>query len=154
MSGGEWVTQRERRQSREDAREARRRLTIEWADKFWLAQNHPVDDAILAWLSEHRADASKLGASRWNLETLPGLVERQSQLRKAAAFQAVLDRASISHQTLTAEAVLRAGGFPQIPQDQPGENEQAGQSTKRPRRRDAGIARPSRKYTNNTNPKR
>lgn len=156
MSGGEWVTQKERRQSRDDAREAKRRLTIEWADKYWLAMNHPVDDAILAWLSEHRADASKLGASRWNLETLPGLVERQAQLRKAAAFQAVLDRATISHQTLTAEAVLRAGGFPQNPQDQPVEKEtartlceapaeHAAQTTKRSKRRDAGIARASRK---------
>lgn len=142
------VTQRERRQSRDDAREARRRLAIEWADKFWLAQHHPVDDAILAWLSEHRADASKLGASRWNLETLPGLVERQSQLRKAAAFQTVLDRATISHQTLTAEAVLKAGGFPQ---NQTGENQNAAPVAKRPKRKDAGIARPFRKQATNTN---
>ena len=144
------MTQRERRQSRDDAREAKRRLAIEWTDKLWLAQNHPVDDAILAWLSEHRAEASKLGASRWNLETLPGLVDRQTQLHKAAAFQAVLDRAAISHQTLTAEAVLKAGGFPQIPQSKPGETEQAAQSPKRPRRKDAGIARPSRKQSTNT----
>lgn len=133
MADGSWATQRERKQSREDAREAKRRLTIEWQDKLWLASSHPCDDAILAWLSEHRAEASKIGASRWNLETLPGLHDRQRQLRQAAAFQAVLDRASISHQTLTAEAVLAAGGFPQNPQNQPAENKK--------RRADAGKAR-------------
>ena len=136
MADGQWATARERKQSRDDAREAKRRLAIEFADKLWLAQNHPVDDAILAWLSEHRAEASKIGASRWNLETLPGLHDRQHQLRQAAAFQAVLDRASISHQTLTAEAVLAAGGFPQIPQDKPVES-----TKRRAQRRDAGKAR-------------
>ena len=77
---------------------------------------------MLAWLAEHRAEASKIGSSRWNLETLPALHERQQQLRQAAAFQAVLDRASVSRQTLTAEQVLAAGGFPQIPQVKPVEN--------------------------------
>jgi hypothetical protein len=78
MRGGEWVTQKEKRQlatnAREQARAEKRQLTIEWADKFWLAQNHPCDDSVLAWLSEHRSEASKIGASRWNLETLPMLV--------------------------------------------------------------------------------
>lgn len=144
MADGQWATARERKRTREQEREAKRRLSIEWADKLWLASNHPVDDAILAWLSEHRADASKIGASRWNLETLPGLHDRQHQLRQAAAFQAVLDRASISHQTLTAEAVLAAGGFPQIPQADPVENENAAQPVRgasRARRADAGKAR-------------
>jgi hypothetical protein len=137
MSGGEWTTTRERKSSREAEREAARRLKIEWADKLWLAQNHPCDDAVLAWLSEHRAEASKVGSSRWNLETLPDLHNRQQKLRQVAAFQAVLDRASISQQTLTAEAVLAAGGFPQNPQDPPVENKK--------RRAHAGKAQPSRK---------
>jgi hypothetical protein len=137
MSGGEWTTTRERKSSREAEREAARRLKIEWADKLWLAQNHPCDDAVLAWLSEHRAEASKVGSSRWNLETLPDLHSRQQKLRQAAAFQEVLDRASISHQTLTAEAVLAAGGFPQNPQPEVVENKK--------RRAHAGKAQPSRK---------
>ena len=111
-------------------------MTIEWQDKLWLASSHPCDDAILAWLSEHRAEASKIGASRWNLETLPGLHDRQRQLRQQAAFEAVLERASISHQTLTAEAVLAAGGFPQNPQNQPVES-----TKRRAQRSDAGRAR-------------
>jgi hypothetical protein len=139
MSGGEWTTTRERKSSREAEREAARRLRIEWADKLWLAQNHPCDDAVLAWLSEHRAEASKVGSSRWNLETLPDLHNRQQKLRQVAAFQAVLDRASISQQTLTAEAVLAAGGFPQNPQI-----ESAG-TEKRRARSDKGKARPSRR---------
>lgn len=141
MTGGAWATQRERKQNRDEAREAKRRLAIEWADKLWLASSHPCDDAILAWLSEHRAEASKIGASRWNLETLPGLHNRQRQLRQQAAFEAVLERASISRQTLTAEAVLAASGFPQNPQDQPVENKK--------RRADAGKAR---KRTSKTAP--
>jgi len=136
MNGGEWATARERKRTRDEAREAKRRLAIEWADKLWLASSHPCDDAILAWLSEHRAEASKIGASRWNLETLPTLHEHQRRLRQAAAFQEVLERASISHQTLTAEAVLAAGGFPHIPQDQPVKNEK-----RRATRSDAGKAR-------------
>ena len=136
---GEWVTQRERKQSRDAERLRLQRLKVEWADKLWLAQNHPCDDAVLAWLSENRAEASKLGSSRWNLETLPDLVTRQGKLRQAAAFQAVLDRASISHQTLTAEAVLAAGGFPQNPQTEVVENKK--------RRAHAGRRQPSRKRT-------
>ena len=137
MSGGEWTTTRERKSSREAEREAARRLKIEWADKLWLAQNHPCDDAVLAWLSEHRAEASKIGSSRWNLETLPDLHSRQQKLRQAAAFQEVLDRASISHQTLTTEEVLAAGGFPQNPQAEVVENKK--------RRAHAGRRQPSRK---------
>ena len=142
MSGGEWTTQRERKQLASDARDLiraqKRQLQIQWADSYWLAQNHPCADAVLAWLSENRQEASKIGANRWNLETLPDLVAKQSQLRKAEQFQAVLDRASISHQTLTAEAVLKAGGFPQSDFV---ENSKVAQLTPRPQRRDAGIAR-------------
>jgi hypothetical protein len=93
---------------------------------------------VLAWLSENRQEASKIGANRWNLETLPDLVAKQSQLRKAEAFQAVLDRASVSHQTLTAEAVLKAGGFPQA---ETVENLKPAQLSPKPQRKDAGIAR-------------
>lgn len=145
MSGGSWATQRERRQNREEAREQRRRLLIEYQDKLWLAQNHPVADSVLAWLSENRAEASKIGSSRWNLEVLPGLVERQAQLRKAEAFEAVLARAEVSRQTVTTRQVLEAAGIPQNPQDQPVEN-----APRRAQRRDAGRARPSRKRTSQT----
>ena len=142
MTGGEWTTQRERKQLASDARELvraqKRQLQIAWADSYWLAQNHPCADAVLAWLSENRQEASKIGANRWNLETLPDLVAKQSQLRKAEQFQAVLDRASVSHQTLTAEAVLKAGGFPQA---ETVENLKAAQLSPKPQRRDAGIAR-------------
>jgi hypothetical protein len=145
MANGEWATQRERKRSREAEREAARRLKIEWADKLWLAQNHPCGDEVLAWLSENRAEASKIGSSRWHLETLPDLHQRQQQLRQVAAFQEVLDRAKVSHQTLTVEAVLAAGGFPQNPQDQLVKTENAAQPVKRSRRKDAGKAQPSRK---------
>jgi hypothetical protein len=133
MSNGEWTTQRERRQTRDDAREAKRRLVIEWADKLWLAQNHPCADSVLVWLSENRAEASKIGASRWNLETLPGLVKSQEKLRLAEQFDAVLRRAEVSHQTLTTDQVL--AGFPQ---NQPVENNKrrrvdSGKARKRPR---------------------
>jgi hypothetical protein len=142
MSGGEWVTQKDRRQLASDARELvraqKRQLQIAWADSYWLAQNHPCGDSVLAWLSENRQEASKIGANRWNLETLPDLVAKQSQLRKAEQFQAVLDRASISHQTLTAEAVLKAAGFPQ---NNPGETPKSAHLSPKPQRRDAGIAR-------------
>jgi hypothetical protein len=142
MSGGEWVTQKERKQLASDARELvraqKRQLQISWADSYWLASNHPCDDAVLVWLSENRQEASKIGANRWNLETLPDLVAKQSQLRKAEQFQAVLDRASISHQTLTAEAVLKAGGFPQADSV---ENAKPAHLSPKPKRRDAGIAR-------------
>jgi len=142
MSGGEWTTQRERKQLASDARDLiraqKRQLAIQWADSYWLAQNHICGDSVLAWLSENRQEASKIGANRWNLETLPDLVAKQSQLRKAEQFQAVLDRASISHQTLTAKAVLKAGGFPQA---ETVENVKAAQLSPKPQRRDAGIAR-------------
>jgi hypothetical protein len=130
VSNGEWATQRERKRSRDEAREARRRLTIEWADKLWLAQNYPCGDEVLAWLSENRAEASKIGSSRWHLETLPDLHQRQQQLRQAAAFQEVLDRAKVSTQTVTVQDVLAAGGFPQNPQVQPVEKQKAPRTNK------------------------
>lgn len=133
MSGGEWTTQRERRRSREQEREEKRRLVIEWNDKLWLAQNHPCADSVLAWLSEHRAEASKIGSSRWNLETLPSLVETQSRLRKAEAFQALLDRAAVHHQTVTVADVLRDS-----PQVRPVENLKTPRTNK-------GKRQPSRK---------
>jgi hypothetical protein len=143
VSGGEWTTQRERKRSREEAREAKRRLQIEWADKLWLAQNHPCGDEVLAWLSENRAEASKVGSSRWHLETLPDLHQRQQQLRQAAAFQEVLDRAKVSTQTVTVQDVLAAGGFPQNPQVQPVEKQKAPRTNK-------GKRQASRKRTNAT----
>ena len=142
------TSSKERKLNRDAEREAARRLKIEWADKLWLAQNHPCSDEILAWLAEHRAEASKIGSSRWNLETLPELHAKQQQLRQAAAFQEVLDRAKVSHQTLTAEAVLAAGGFPQIPQDSLGKTKNAAQPVRgasRGRRAHAGKRQPSRK---------
>jgi hypothetical protein len=146
MSGGEWTTNKDRKQQTADARELiraqKRQLTIQWSDSYWLAQNHPCDDAVLVWLSENRQEASKIGANRWNLETLPDLVAKQAQLRKAEKFQEILARASISHQTLTAEAVLKAGGFPQVDSV---EKEKAAHTSQRPRRKDAGIARKSKK---------
>ena len=137
MANGEWVTQRQRKESREQIREAARRLKIEWQDKLWLAQNHPCDDSILAWLSENRGEASNIGSSRWNLEVLPNLHKRQEQLRQAAAFEEVLQRAKVSTQTVTVEQVLAAGGFPQNPQPEVVEN--------RKRRAHAGKRQPSRK---------
>ena len=138
MANGEWVTQRQRKENREEVREAARRLKIEFEDKLWLAQNRPCDDSVLAWLSENRAEASKIGSSRWHLETLPNLHKRQQQLRQAAAFEDMLSRASVSQQTLTAEAVLAAGGFPQNPQVEPVEKQQ-------PPRANKGKRQPSRK---------
>jgi hypothetical protein len=148
VSNGEWVTQRERKRSRDEAREAARRLKIEWADKLWLASTYPCDDSVLAWLSENRAEASKIGSSRWNLETLPKLHKEQQKLRQAEAFQEVLDRASVSQQTLTAEAILAAGGFPQNPQVQLVENENAAHTSARRQpstRTNKGKRQPSRK---------
>ena len=138
MSGGQWETQRERKRSREEEREAKRRLQIEFQDKLWLCTNYPCGDDILAWLSENRADASKIGSSRWHLETLPELHKRQQQLRQAAAFEEVLQRASVSQQTLTAEQVLAAGGFPQNPQVDPAEKQKTPRTNK-------GKRQPSRK---------
>jgi hypothetical protein len=146
MTGGEWTTQKERKQLASEARDLiraqKRQLQIAWQDSYWLASNHVCSDSVLAWLSENRQEASKIGANRWNLETLPDLVAKQAQLRKAEQFQAVLDRASISHQTLTAEAVLKAGGFPQSDSV---ENAKTAQLTPKPQRRDAGLARKRRK---------
>jgi len=119
-----WHTQREVRDKRQQARDELRRLRIEWADKLWLAQTHPVADCVLAWLTENRAEASKIGASRWNLETLPGLINRQHQLRTAEEFQRILDRCAIS----TVSTVST-------------ESPQMRASSKRQRRRDAGKAR-------------
>jgi len=134
MANGEWATQRERKRSREEEREAKRRLQIEFADKLWLCTNYPCGDEILAWLSENRADASKIGSSRWHLETLPELHKRQQQLRQAAAFQEVLDRAKVSAHTLTVEQVLSearsADDFPQNPQVEPVEKQKAPRTNK------------------------
>jgi hypothetical protein len=135
MSNGAWETQRERKRSREEAREAARRLKIEWADKLWLASTHPCDDSVLAWLSEKRAEASKIGSSRWHLETLPRLHKKQQELRQAAAFQEVLDRAACSMQTLTAEQVLSEArsaddNSPQIPQVEPVEKQKTPRTNK------------------------
>jgi hypothetical protein len=143
MANGEWVTQRQRKESREQIREAARRLKIEFDDKLWLASNHPCDDAVLAWLSENRAEASKIGSSRWHLETLPNLHKRQQQLRQAAAFEEVLSRAKVSQQTLTVEQVLAEAGSPQIPQDQAADP--VDNTKRRARRKDAGKRQPSRK---------
>lgn len=92
----EWTTQRDARDRRQQQRDDARRLKIEWADKYWLAQNHPVSDSVLAWLAENRGEASKIGASRWNLETLPALINRQHQLRTAEEFTRILDRCKVS----------------------------------------------------------
>ena len=92
----DWTTQRDARDKRQQQRDDLRRLRIEWADKLWLAENHPVSDSVLAWLAENRAEASKIGASRWNLETLPALINRQHQLRTAEEFMQVLDRCKVS----------------------------------------------------------
>lgn len=128
-SGGNETASR-RRASRDQEREALRRLRIEFADKLWLAQNHPCDDSVIAWLCENRAEASKIGSSRWNLETLPGLVARQEKLRNTAAFETLLS------------------GFPQIPQipqnqtPDPVENtKSAAQPRARRQRKDAGMRR-------------
>ena len=142
MSNGEWTTQRERKRSREEAREAARRLKIEFADKLWLASTHPCDDAVLAWLSENRAEASKIGSSRWHLETLPELHAKQQQLRQAAAFQEVLDRAKCSTQTLTVEQVLASS--PQNPQAQLVEKQKTPRTNK-------GKRQPNRKPRTNGN---
>lgn len=101
----EWQTQRDVRDRRQQARDDLRRLRIEWADKLWLAENHPVDDAVLAWLSENRAEASKIGASRWNLETLPGLINRQHQLRTAAEFARILDQCQVTTEALSSPQI-------------------------------------------------
>lgn len=105
----DWQTQRDRRDQREQQRDELRRLRIEWADKYWLAQNHPVADSVLAWLAENRAEASKIGSSRWHLETLPALINRQHQLRTAEEFQRIIDRCAVSTvSTVSTESQLKS----------------------------------------------
>ena len=120
-------SQKEQRRTREEQREAARRLKIAFADQLWLAQNHPCDDSILAWLCENRAEASKIGANRWNLEILPQLIKRQEELRNPSEFQLILDRLA-TNETLT---------FPQNPQFP--------QVPAKKRRAHAGKRQPSRK---------
>ena len=120
-------SQKEQRRTREEQREAARRLKIAFADQLWLAQNHPCDDSILAWLCENRSEASKIGANRWNLEILPQLVKRQEELRNPSEFQLILDRLA-TNETLT---------FPQNPQ--------IPQVPTKKRRAHAGKRQPSRK---------
>ena len=120
-------SQKEQRRTREEQREAARRLKIAFADQLWLAQNHPCDDSILAWLCENRAEASKIGANRWNLEILPQLIKRQEELRNPSEFQLILDRLA-TNETLT---------FPQNPQNP--------QDPPKKRRAHAGKRQPSRK---------
>ncbi len=116
----------EKRQTRDEQREADRRLKIEWKDKLWLAERHPVDDAVIAWLCENRAEASKIGLYQWNLEILPKLIKTQTGLRDPESFQQYLDRA--------AEMQQAAESIPQFPQDPP-----------KKRRANAGKRQPSRK---------
>ena len=112
MANGEWVTKGRARDAREAERERLKRLRIEWADKLWLAENHPCDDSVLAWLSENRAEASKLGSHRWNLETLPKLQACQERLRKEAEFSALIGWASEHPATVTVERVIST--IPQV----------------------------------------
>lgn len=112
MANGEWVTRGRARDAREQEREDLKRLRIEWADKLWLAQNHPVDDSVLAWLSENRAEASKIGSHRWNLETLPQLQQTQQRLRQEAEFCELIDWARKHPATVTTESVVST--FPQV----------------------------------------
>lgn len=102
----EWQTQRDVRDKRQQARDELRRLRIEWADKYWLCMNHPVADSVLAWLAENRAEASKIGASRWNLETLPALINRQHQLRTAAEFNRILDNCQVSASVISTDSTV------------------------------------------------
>jgi len=98
----------EKRQTRDQEREEARRLKIEWKDKLWLAERHPVDDSVIAWLCENRAEASKIGLYQWNLEILPQLIKTQTGLRDPESFQQYLDRA--------AEQQQAAANIPQFPQ--------------------------------------
>ena len=120
-------SQKEQRRTREEQREAARRLKIAFADQLWLAQNHPCDDSILAWLCENRAEASKIGANRWNLEILPQLIKRQEELRNPSEFQLILDRLA-TNETLT---------FPQNPQTPqvPAKKRRANASKRQPSRK-------------------
>ena len=135
-----YATQRERRETRDAERSRLQRLKIEWADKLWLAQHHVCPDSTLAWLTENRAEASKLGLHRWNLETLPGLVEAQRKLRTAETFEQLIRNAERSSQTVTVSDVLES--FPQV---QPVEN------LKTPRR-NKGRRQPSRTPRTTTKP--
>ena len=126
-------SQKEQRRTREEQREAARRLKIAFADQLWLAQNHPCDDSILAWLCENRAEASKIGANRWNLEILPQLIKRQEELRNPSEFQLILDRLASIPQ------------FPQFPQDSAKNAAQPVRGASRGRRAHAGKRQPSRK---------
>ena len=104
-------SQKEQRQTRDEQREADRRLKIEWKDKLWLAERHPVDDAVIAWLCENRAEASKIGLYQWNLEILPKLIGVQTRMRDPGSFQQYLDE--------VAEQQQAAENIPQVPQDPP-----------------------------------
>ena len=119
-------SQKERQLTRDEQREEARRLKIEWKDKLWLAERHPVDDVVIAWLCENRADASKVGLYQWNLEILPRLIDTQTKLRDPDSFQQYLDRA--------AEQQQAAANIPQIPQ-----------VPAKKRRAHAGKRQPSRK---------
>ena len=116
----------EARLTRDEQREAARRLKIEFKDKLWLAERHPVDDSVIAWLCENRAEASKIGLYQWNLEILPNLIKTQTGLRDPESFQQYLDRA--------AEMQQAAESIPQIPQ-----------VPAKKRRAHAGKCQPSRK---------
>ena len=120
------TSQKERKRTRDEQREADRRLKIEWKDKLWLAERHPADDAVIAWLCENRAEASKVGLYQWNLEILPRLIDTQTKLRDPDSFQQYLDRA--------AEQQQAAANIPQIPQ-----------VPAKKRRAHAGKRQPSRK---------
>ena len=116
----------EKRQTRDQEREEARRLKIEWKDKLWLAERHPVDDSVIAWLCENRAEASKIGLYQWNLEILPQLIKAQTGLRDPESFQQYLDRAAEQQQ-----AAANIPQFPQVPAKK--------------RRAHAGKRQPSRK---------
>jgi hypothetical protein len=131
MANGEWVTRGRARDAREAERERLKRLRIEWADKLWLAENHPCDDSVLAWLSENRSEASKIGSHRWNLETLPKLEAAQARMRQEQQFSELIGWAAKHPATVTVERVVE-----QIPQVFP-----QNQETKRAPRKDAGKAR-------------
>ena len=120
------TSQKERKRTRDEQREADRRLKIEWKDKLWLAERHPVDDAVIAWLCENRAEASKVGLYQWNLEILPKLIDVQTRMRDPDSFQQYLDRAAEQQQ-----AAANIPQFPQVPAKK--------------RRAHAGKRQPSRK---------
>jgi hypothetical protein len=87
-------------------------LRIEWADKYWLCQHHPADPSVLQWLSEYRAEASKIGTHRWHLELLPQLEATQAKLRQEAEFCELIDWAKNHPATVTTESVLSS--IPQV----------------------------------------